>query len=192
VSKVWTTILKDMEPVLVLLNGIPASGKTTVARAWCQQHASNLPLALDVDVLRSMLGGWQESGRDAGLAARALAIAAIRTHLGAGHDVIVPQYLRKAQFIEQLEEVADLSGSAFIECALIISDRLAFERFERRAKGVDLPPSAPADHHGELEAPMVDVEADFEEFLTTRPRVERLDALQKPVATLDRIIAARR
>ena len=41
-------------PHLVLINGAPASGKSTLARMYADEHP--LTLALDIDVLRAMLG----------------------------------------------------------------------------------------------------------------------------------------
>ncbi len=58
-------------PVLVHLNGIPASGKSTTARAWAERHAASMPVAFDIDVLRAMIGGWDLQLRPAGNAARA-------------------------------------------------------------------------------------------------------------------------
>lgn len=42
--------------VLVVLNGPPASGKSTIAKRFVE--ARPLSLNLDVDVVRGMLGGW--------------------------------------------------------------------------------------------------------------------------------------
>ncbi len=100
-----------MPPRLILINGVPARGKTSLACAWCARHASGLPLALDIDVLRAMLGGWQNDLPSAGLAARDLAIAAITVHLGSGRDVVLPQYLRRVEFIEQLQATAERCGA---------------------------------------------------------------------------------
>jgi chloramphenicol 3-O-phosphotransferase len=41
---------------LVLLNGAPSTGKSTLARLYAERHP--LTLALDLDLLRAMLGGW--------------------------------------------------------------------------------------------------------------------------------------
>jgi predicted kinase len=41
---------------LVLINGAPGSGKSTLARMYVDQHP--LVLALDIDVVRAMLGRW--------------------------------------------------------------------------------------------------------------------------------------
>ena len=50
---------------LILVNGPPGSGKSTLAR----HYADALPpaLALDVDRVRAMVGGWRSSPGDAGL-----------------------------------------------------------------------------------------------------------------------------
>lgn len=41
---------------LVLINGAPASGKSTLAQMYVDEHP--LTLALDIDVVRAMLGRW--------------------------------------------------------------------------------------------------------------------------------------
>ena len=41
---------------MVLINGAPGSGKSTLARRYVEEHP--LALALDIDVVRGMLGGW--------------------------------------------------------------------------------------------------------------------------------------
>ena len=74
---------------LILLNGPPGSGKSTLARRYADAHPP--ALALDVDHIRAMIGGWRATPGEAGLLARDLATAAARTHLTAGHDVVMPQ-----------------------------------------------------------------------------------------------------
>ena len=90
--------------MLVLVNGPPASGKSTIADALVATRP--LALDLDIDVIRGQLGGWLDDPHAAGLAARALATSMIRTHLSAGHDVVVPQFLARVDFIEELERIA--------------------------------------------------------------------------------------
>ena len=53
---------------LVLLNGAPGSGKSTLARLYAERHP--LTLALDLDLLRSMLGSWLDEPTEAGLITR--------------------------------------------------------------------------------------------------------------------------
>ncbi|HTI20015.1 MAG TPA: AAA family ATPase, partial [Kutzneria sp.] len=73
--------------MLLLLNGPPGVGKSTVAARYVDDHP--LALNLDIDVLRAQLGRWQDDLESAGLVARDLAVAMARTHLLAGHDVVV-------------------------------------------------------------------------------------------------------
>ena len=177
-----------MRPVVVLLNGIPGSGKSTIARAWCGRRATRLALALDIDVLRSMLPDWHASPIDAGLAARAMAVAAIRVHLAAGRDVLVPQYVPDPRFIDELEEVARSSGAAFIECALVIDHLTAQDRCTARTTAVRACGGDGVE--GDLERPMTVIHDEFERFVADRPAVVRLAADGPgPVDELDRIIA---
>ncbi len=111
--------LVSVGAALILLNGPPASGKSTLAGRLVSLRP--LALNLDIDLVRGQLGQWLDRPADAGLAARALAIAMIDTHLGSGCDVVVPQLLARPDFIEQLEAVAAARGAEFVEIALDVT-----------------------------------------------------------------------
>jgi predicted kinase len=115
---------------LILLNGPPGCGKSTLARRYVADHP--LALCLDVDRIRAMVGRWQDDVHAAGLLARASALAAARVHLQSGHDVVVPQLLAGAQFLEQLAELAAEVGAQFVEVALTDSKENALRRFAER------------------------------------------------------------
>lgn len=171
---------REGTPRLVLVNGLPASGKSTLARQWCdRQTPDRLPLCLDIDVLRSMIGGWHRTPEQSGLAARAVAVAGIARHLAGGGDVLVPQYLKRADFIEELQDVAAACHARFVETVLMVDPRVAARRFEDRA-------STPGDRDqwGALPSSMDHLAAEFEAFLRTRPQVHRIE----DVTTLDRAI----
>ncbi|UOZ09804.1 AAA family ATPase [Amycolatopsis sp. WQ 127309] len=115
---------------LILLNGPPGSGKSTLARRYADDHPP--ALALDVDRVRALIGGWRESPGPAGLLARDLATAAARTHLAAGHDVVVPQLLARPEFAERLEALARETGASFHEIVLLPGREVALRRFAER------------------------------------------------------------
>ena len=117
-------------PRLLLLNGFPGAGKSTLARRYVADH----PLALDLDVdrLRAQLGGWQDDPLAAGLAARELALAMARTHVTDGHDVVVPQFLGQRRFVDQLQQVAGEVGATFHHVVLLDGREDAVRRFHER------------------------------------------------------------
>lgn len=174
-----------MTPRLILLNGVPASGKTTLARDWCERYSEQLPLCLDIDSIRSMIGGWRSSLTDAGLLARAIAVAGVAAHLDSDRDVLIPQYLRTGDFIEQLEAVARGHGAVFVEAALIIDAATAARRFEERTRR-----AGATEVWGGLHADMESVTQEFDAFLETRPRVTRIESGAAAVAALDDAIRA--
>jgi predicted kinase len=112
---------------LILLNGPPGIGKSTLAQRFVDEHP--LALNLDLDSVRRMLGRWQDNPIDAGLLARTMTLEMARTHLCAGHDVVIPQYLGRPQFIAQAERVAEEVGVPFLEFVLMDGRDNAVRRF---------------------------------------------------------------
>ena len=102
---------------LVLLNGPPAIGKSTLAQRFVGEHL--LTLNLDLDGVRRMLGRWHEQPTEAGLLARSMALGMARVHLASRHDVVIPQYLGRPQFLHQAEQVAHDVGAVFAEFVLM-------------------------------------------------------------------------
>ena len=118
--------------LLVLINGAPGSGKSTVAHRLAQDEP--FALALDVDVIKHSLGQWRADMTAAGRHARRLALAVIETHLSFGHDVYVGQFLARTEFIEQLQVAAERGGARFVEVILAADDRTVRQRLARRAQ----------------------------------------------------------
>ena len=80
-------------------------------------------LNLDIDQVRGLIGQWRDQALEAGLLARKLALAMAEAHLASGHDVIIPQYLGRPQFIEELEQLAATLAVPFHEIVLLDSKR---------------------------------------------------------------------
>jgi len=177
-------------PVLLLLNGAPGSGKSTLVTLLAQRRP--LALALDVDQLKHALGGWADDLQASGVQARRLALAAARQHLADGHDVLIGQYLARPAFLEQLEDLAAECGARFVEAALVLeADGLA-GRLAARRRAPDRPEQAANDRFvGPADAAAH--AAALEELLTVRPHVHRLDAgrpREELVGLLARILDA--
>jgi leucyl aminopeptidase (aminopeptidase T) len=116
---------------------------------YVNQHP--LALNLDVDLLRRLIGGWQDRPPESGRLARQIARSAAVLHLRAGHDVVVPQYLAKTDFIEQLESAAAEVGAGFREVVLMTSREEAVRRFDHRTRAGADPVYAEARQMAELE-----------------------------------------
>lgn len=87
---------------LILLNGLPGVGKSTLAREYVATRPGTLNL--DIDVLRTLLGGpWEETGE----LGRSLALQLIRAHVESGHEVVVPQLVADPEQLGRFEEVAE-------------------------------------------------------------------------------------
>jgi predicted kinase len=122
-------------PRLILLNGAPGSGKSTIADALAQDRF--MTLALDVDVLQHSLGRWGEDPSASGRHARRLALAVAGEHLHAGFDVVVGQYLARTAFIEDLERLSGDHGAQFCEFVLDLDAAALAKRLTERAGNPD-------------------------------------------------------
>jgi len=120
-----------MRPSLLLLNGPAGIGKSTLGRRLAADRP--LTLCLDVDLVRAMLGRWQEWPQDSGALARDLAVVMVQRHLTAGHDVVVPQAVGRPAFVERLEGVALVIGASFRHVLLTEDRERAVTRFEARS-----------------------------------------------------------
>ena len=58
---------------LIILNGPPGIGKSTVARRYVEDHP--MTLSLEQDLVRGLLGGWRTRETESGALARDLCVA---------------------------------------------------------------------------------------------------------------------
>lgn len=128
---------------LVVLNGPAASGKSTIARRYAEDHA--LTLVIDIDRVRAAIAGWREDRLTAGRLARAAALAAARVHLAAGHDVVVPQLLARPEFLDQLQALAGELGVEFHEIVLLCDLETSLSRWAHRQGTTTDPTQSDAD-----------------------------------------------
>ena len=119
-------------PKLILLNGPPAVGKSTLARRYADDHP--LTLVLEIDAVRALLGRWLDDPQRSGWAARMIALAMARTHLEAGHDVITPQLLTRREFVEMLRATTEAAGATFHEITLMDPRDVVLARLEARSE----------------------------------------------------------
>jgi predicted kinase len=127
--------------VLLLINGAPGVGKSTLAARYADEHP--LALIIDIDAIRTHLGQWAEI-EESRLVARDLAFALAREHLTNGHDVVVPQYLGRPEFRERLALLASERGVPFVEVVLTddadrITQRFRGRRAEHARSGAEHP-----------------------------------------------------
>jgi predicted kinase len=119
-------------PRLIVLNGPPGIGKSTLAERYVDHHP--LSLCLEQDVVRGLLGGWLSRESESGTLARKLCLAMAREHLLAQHDVIVPQFVALPSYLDQLAAVARDVGADHVELVLLDDARSAESRFHARLR----------------------------------------------------------
>jgi predicted kinase len=117
---------------LIHLNGPPGIGKSTLARMFVDAHPG--VLNCDVDILRTLIGGWQEDFAGAGALIRPAALAMIEAYLRSGHDVVFPQMLFNPLELARFEESATNAGAQFIERMLMDTPSASVARFHRRGE----------------------------------------------------------
>lgn len=160
---------------LVLLNGPPGVGKSTLARRYLDEHP--LSLVIEVDGLRMAMGGWVEQ-EESKLQARVLALALARAHLAAGHDVVVPQYLGRAPFIDQLQAVAAELDATFHHVVIDDGHDAIVERFRSRRAQLDADGLAHPQADlaaGEIDVAVADARRRLARMASTRPQIRLVD-----------------
>jgi predicted kinase len=107
-------------------------GKSTLARRYVDEHPG--VLNCDVDVLRTLIGGWESNFGEAGTLIRPAALAMIAAYLANGHDVVFPQMLIDPAELERFEACATGVGAQFVERFLMDTSDAAVSRFHRRGE----------------------------------------------------------
>ena len=102
---------------LIHLNGPPGIGKSTLARRYAAEHPG--VLNCDIDVLRTLIGGWESDFGEAGALIRPAALAMIEAYLANGHDVVLPQMLIDPTELARFEACAIRVGAQFVERVLM-------------------------------------------------------------------------
>jgi predicted kinase len=115
---------------LLHLNGPPGIGKSTLARRYVDEHPG--VLNCDIDVLRTLIGGWRDDFVAAGALIRPAAMAMIEAHLASGHDVVLPQLLVDPTELARFEACAARAGAECVERILIDTPAATLARFHRR------------------------------------------------------------
>lgn len=121
-----------MEPKLILLNGNPGMGKTTLATRYAQ--TKEMTLNLDVDNIWIMMTGWDTPNSDTNRLKRKYSYAITDMHLAEGHDVIVPNILQTIEQYESFERIARANNAALKEVVLLSNVEDAIERCKTRAR----------------------------------------------------------
>lgn len=121
-----------MKPKLILINGNPGMGKSTLAERYVQEYP--LTLNLDVDVIWHMLGHWQERLAESHRLKLGHAYVLADAHLREGYDVIVPDLMETTEQQENFARIARARGALFHEIALISDKETAIERCKARAR----------------------------------------------------------
>jgi predicted kinase len=117
-------------PRLIVLNGPPGIGKSTVALRYVEDHP--FTLSLEQDVVRGLLGGWRTREGESGALARELCLGMARIHLFAGHEVVVPQFIANPEYLDRLSDLARDVHAQYVEFALLDDLGSAESRFHAR------------------------------------------------------------
>lgn len=117
---------------LLHLNGPPGIGKSTIAQRYIAEHPG--VLNCDIDVLRTLIGGWSHDFQLAGSLIRPAALGMIEGYLTSGRDVVLPQLLIDPAEIALFEATARRCNAQFIERILMDDRESSVARFNRRAE----------------------------------------------------------
>jgi predicted ABC-type ATPase len=140
---------------LILLNGMPGVGKSTLAERCRADHPG--VLCCDPDRLRSMIGGDQ---RESAESVRKLALAMAAAHLRTGHDVVLPQLVADQGQLERFAAAAEEGGGELVMVMLVDDLPDTGAGYARRLEEI-----AVQSRCAEIRCPRDEVEASYRRLL---------------------------
>jgi predicted kinase len=126
-----------LKPKLILLNGPPGIGKSTLSQRYANDHPP--ALNIDVDRLRDAVGQWQENQDVSMVQKYKFAYAIAEIHLSDGYDVVVADTVEDIRVFERFEAIADKCGALMCEIVLIAPVDEAIQRCKARARRMGYP-----------------------------------------------------
>lgn len=123
-----------MKPKLILLNGPPGIGKSTLSARYANEHTP--ALNIDVDRLRDSVGKWQENQDVSMVQKYKFAYAMAEIHLYDGYDVVVADTIEALEVCNRFEAIAEKCGAILREVVLIAPIDEAIERCKTRARSM--------------------------------------------------------
>lgn len=144
-----------------------------MARRYVDEHPGTL--ALDIDVIAGLIGGWRDDFFAALGLARAHGWAMADLHLHNGYDVVLPQLVTSFDRGPAPEDVAREAGATYVEVALLLDD----EEHDRRLSSKQPLNEVEARIQTSLQDPSGDlvlrIREQLTEYLAYRPDTLRLE-----------------
>lgn len=119
--------------VLLHLNGAPGVGKSTIA----ERLVASRPgwLNCDIDILRTLIGGWKDTFAAAGAQIRPVAREMMAAQLATGRGVVLPQLIMQDRELAQFKSLATVCGVPYVHVYVDASDAELSMRWQRRNAG---------------------------------------------------------
>ncbi len=163
--QITKTVDNRDRPKLIILNGCPGVGKSTLSKKYVDNHP--MALNLDIDTIWFMMGRWQESRPKSHEQKMRLAYVLANEHLRCGYDVVIAQHLENSSYLETFSKIAKKQHAYFIEICLKNSADVAVKRFIERGK-------ASGHRNGFRPGGIVDTEGRESKILQMHKQVERV------------------
>ena len=155
---------------LIILYGFAASGKTTIAKKYIDDHP--LSITIEGDLIIEMIGQWRKFEDSARELVYKHTCSIVRNHLQSGHTVILPYLLTNATHIESFKAIATEVGCSFYEIYLKEDKEAAISRLLKRGTW------------GEVDSPLLtDTDTDRPEIKTLFGTMKREMAKRNDVTS---------